>query len=659
MSATIQLIGGKFQDSEGNPLSGGYLQFELSQDAQVNGNTEICAGYLVKVTLDGNGSVDTTATQKIWGNDALSPANTFYNVKAFTESGQLVWGPNAQQVTGAGTFDVGTWVPGSVNTTGPNIQTIQLLTNGAANSSQNRQNLVAGSGVTLTDSGSGNIVLDSAGAGGASNPAVATLNTTGNKCLGVSPYLAVAGDWTTAIQTAINDLNTEGGGTLWIPAHQTYNVNGPLQDTGGANAVIVLPPAPLVVGTTKPIRIKGLGNPNVYGGLGAAVLQTTVNTASANFIGGYVASGPYGGFINTDFMLEDIQIKTTATNPAMAMVNAKFFATSQINNVTISSAAPGIPSATTSVGYVSPVLSNNVSVSIDHLTVVGFYKLAQISEHAHIGHIEGANSHLGYVFDTEPGTDPTHSTWGNTVSIDYLWCQICDYAISAGVSQTTVNIQAADFEVTTTAAVNDPSNLLFGIVNYNVPYNDARSTSTIDRAIVVGAANLQMKNLKYPGVAYGLGSSSAALTIRDVNPNTFGTYLELKNSTSAADWAMQVFGSSFTGIGHTGFGFFDAATGKIPFSLNDTALTVSGTVGIGFASGDSGTTSKDTAISRLSAGAVAIGNGTVGDFSGTLKATLFQGPATAPSGATSLVGWCFSQDGHISYANGTTWVLKV
>lgn len=72
----------------------------------------------------------------------------------------------------------------------------------------------------------------------------------------------------------------------------------------------------------------------------------------------------------------------------------------------------------------------------------------------------------------------------------------------------------------------------------------------------------------------------------------------------------------------------------------------------------------DTGLSRSGPGAVALGNGTAGDSSGSLSlsnltANLYKGPATAPSGACTTVGWAFTQDGHATYCNGSTWVTKI
>jgi hypothetical protein len=303
-------------------------------------------------------------------------------------------------------------------------------------------------------------------------------------------------DDTNALQSAVTAIAAIGG-TIYFP-NGSYLINGPLQDTGGANAVVILPATPLSVGTTKMVRLSGLSQPNVYINATGATLISDRN--SGNLIGGYSASGPYGGFIGYDFEMDHLRIQSTSTNPGAVMVNATYFATSTLNDVLMYSNAPGTPTNTTGGGYSSPTLSNNVYISVDHLTVVGFYALARFGEHSHVGHIEGANSHLGWVFDAEPGSDPSHSTWGNSIAVDYLWCQLCDNAISAGIAPTTINVQVADFEVATTAAVNDPSNLLYGAVYYNVPYTDGRSTSTVYNAVVTGGSNLRMVNLKYPGV---------------------------------------------------------------------------------------------------------------------------------------------------------------
>lgn len=125
MSTKVQLSGGAFQDVQGNKLASGYLLMTLSQDASVSSPaSQIAAGYTVKILLDANGNVSTTTPQYVWPNDVLSPTNTFYSVNAYTANGELVWGPNSEQVLSSPSpYDIGAWTPGVTNTSAPRLNT--------------------------------------------------------------------------------------------------------------------------------------------------------------------------------------------------------------------------------------------------------------------------------------------------------------------------------------------------------------------------------------------------------------------------------------------------------------------------------------------------------------------------------------------------------
>ena len=162
MAAKIELTGGNFQDSEGNPLALGYFTMQLNQDGSVN-DSQVCSGIVITITLDSNGDCDTG--QYVWGNDALAPANSFYKVTVYSAEGQIVWGPNNQQVTGSGTFDVGSWSPNQVISWSPSVQSLDLEINNSPASSQSLQNLVNSGTVTVVDNGGGNISFAAAAAG--------------------------------------------------------------------------------------------------------------------------------------------------------------------------------------------------------------------------------------------------------------------------------------------------------------------------------------------------------------------------------------------------------------------------------------------------------------------------------------------------------------
>lgn len=158
MASKNTLSGGGFQDALGNVVANGYMLFVLSQDAQVNGNTQIAAGHTVKINLDANGNIVTGQT--IWANDVLSPAGTFYNVSVYSAVGQLVWGPNAQQVlTSPSPFNVGAWVPAAINIGLGIGGTLLLETNGTPNGQQSILNLASSTNISLVDNGTGSVTI--------------------------------------------------------------------------------------------------------------------------------------------------------------------------------------------------------------------------------------------------------------------------------------------------------------------------------------------------------------------------------------------------------------------------------------------------------------------------------------------------------------------
>lgn len=130
MSSKIQIVGGAFQDPSGIPLNGGILTFVLSQDAQVTvaGVTEqVCGGETITVPLDADGNIVVSPEQLLWPNDVLTPSNTFYTVTAYSAEGQLVWGPNSQQVFSTPSpFDVGAWVPNQVSIASGSVVTYDI-----------------------------------------------------------------------------------------------------------------------------------------------------------------------------------------------------------------------------------------------------------------------------------------------------------------------------------------------------------------------------------------------------------------------------------------------------------------------------------------------------------------------------------------------------
>lgn len=172
MATKVQLTGGAFQDSTGAVLANGYLKMKLNQDCMVN-SSQVCAGVEITIQLDSAGNVaSSTSTpaatnQLVWGNDQLSPTNSFYRVTGYKANGQIAFGPNNQQVIGnGGTFNVGTWVPNQVVDWTGAVQQIEIQVNGVDANSQKLLNFKDTATVTWTDAGNGDIEATAAGGGG-------------------------------------------------------------------------------------------------------------------------------------------------------------------------------------------------------------------------------------------------------------------------------------------------------------------------------------------------------------------------------------------------------------------------------------------------------------------------------------------------------------
>ena len=164
------ISGGAFQDIEGSPLANGYLDCELSHDEQETSTSpfaQVVGGLKRRIFLDNNGNAVTGS--QLWANDVMSPANSYYIVKAYRSDGTLAWkAPQYWQIASSPSpIDLGTLVPS--NPPGGGLGTfssITLQTNEVNNGSQTLLDLHAGTNVTLADNGSGRVTI--AASGGAS-----------------------------------------------------------------------------------------------------------------------------------------------------------------------------------------------------------------------------------------------------------------------------------------------------------------------------------------------------------------------------------------------------------------------------------------------------------------------------------------------------------
>jgi len=207
-----QLIGGKFQDSEGNPLALGYLKMKLNQD----------------------GSAVTSPAQYVWGNDDIATPNTYYRVTGYTAQGQPAWGPNNQQIISGATFDLGTWVPNTVFSWTPPVQPLLLENNGIPNSSQVLFNLEnTDDSITITDEGGGSVNITAAIKAIDAGTGIDVSDSSGTVTITNTAVIALKNNGTTnSSQTVLNLESTdssvvitdEGSGAINFQVPVSYDI---------------------------------------------------------------------------------------------------------------------------------------------------------------------------------------------------------------------------------------------------------------------------------------------------------------------------------------------------------------------------------------------------------------------------------------------------
>lgn len=77
-----------FQDSEGLPLSFGYILVRLNEDAKTPDPAQIGAQLVSQINLDTNGTI--IGSPMFWPNASLQPSDTVYLLSSYTSNGEQV-----------------------------------------------------------------------------------------------------------------------------------------------------------------------------------------------------------------------------------------------------------------------------------------------------------------------------------------------------------------------------------------------------------------------------------------------------------------------------------------------------------------------------------------------------------------------------------------
>ena len=150
-----------------------------------------------------------------------------------------------------------------------------------------------------------------------------------------------------------------------------------------------------------------------------------------------------------------------------------------------------------------------------------------------------------------------------------------------------------------------------------------------------GISNPQSWTANLATTGFNLGSLNV------VSNSVNGTALELSNTSAGGHtWLFASTGSGNTlGVGH--FNFYDATNGYTSFDIYYAQISTRSDGIYAWSSTTTAGQTVDTGISRSAAGVLAVGNGTQGDASGTIKAANYQGSAaltgtpTAPTPAVN------------------------
>jgi hypothetical protein len=528
---------------------------------------------------------------------------------------------------------------------------------------------VAGNGVLITG----------AGASGANY--IGTVSTCSGTTLTFSPAtsttvasgVVVQHDETAAITAAYTSLASTGG-RIYFPLG-LFLVNGPLQDTSGANAILPMPHV-LYQGTPPAVPISFIGSaiPTCCNltKTNASIIQTSAT--SGNVIGGYYNAGSYTPFTNVWLVLEKLVFRAP-TNPGVVDVNATYVTGLHAEHVWFDTPSSSLPSNAAGGAMYFPALSNNLSIIADDITAVAYYNGFKIGEHAHVGSMYGSALVNGFVFDTRSNGGGIPTNESNGISVDYLWCGSCTNAIATGSIGATVDILMASFEGDT-YGVNDPSNLLFGKINYK--WNLITNSGIL---VKNGGVNVQMYNLLYPSARVGDQTPDLRFYVPGTNTTDVSMAYVPFGTGSAGTGAFQ-FNMGY-GLGY-GVKFYNPTGPAVQFvgtgSTATSAYAVTSVAGTnaGYpnwvelfyipstATGLGAPYTPSSALLRADTGATAglnidaAATGAPVSLSTQDTLRLSVGYATAPSGACTVNGlWILSEDGHATFCASGTWVTKI
>lgn len=313
-------------------------------------------------------------------------------------------------------------------------------------------------------------------------------------------------DDTSAIQDAIDDAASEGGGIVYFPKG-IYVVNGSLQDGSRGNSQLLLPAVNITGGDPITIHLLGELPPqqNIWYGAGVnfqtegTIIKGTLNTGSGSLLGGWGPVGSEGDFSYITVKIENILFDMPA-NPNLTCIDLSHIASIEVQDILINAGEISSiddfvePTHSGSYGIRFPKNANDAFNYVRGLTVEGFYWGAEITEHFNGDNI----SFYGCKYATN------HVTATHSVYIGRMLIQWCQQGIHFSGAQHII-IELINFERYTSTNlwmgakwyeavrdIDDPDNYAIGHVYWHAVVS---GTSTDDTIVIYSALNFHIVHI--------------------------------------------------------------------------------------------------------------------------------------------------------------------
>lgn len=353
-----------------------------------------------------------------------------------------------------------------------------------------------------------------------------------------------ATDDTAAWQDAIDAAAAAGGGVVTSTLNGVSIIAGALQDTGGANAQLVLPVVDYADAEALGLAIVGLTPPptvpSVIGATpipdGHLVMKSTLASGSGSVIGAKGPGGTFGEFTNLHLHLDNLSVRTVA-NPTITALDLHRVATVSIGSggVVVDAGSFDVdalaqPTTATSYGVRLPGNNNGARVDVGRLDVVGFYTGVQHSEHLNADHIVTWGCRVG--LETNAANHGSHIKRLMAVHCTTPWK--ATGAAAVDVAQHDIeHANSSHGWRETTNDIDDASNYLSGFVRW---WSVLAGTGPHDSYTKNGATGITASRV---GAAIGSGGGGSTVhTYRDRLVAASGDDTILLGSTPVADTAI-------------------------------------------------------------------------------------------------------------------------